>query len=213
MKGIVAYSKPRGIYGRYYIFTVVLDFTPPHEKIKIEVIRYRLGKREVYSCHNCGHYGKVTISFLVREQVQPKERSVKGNLNFYRYDTVEPGDQIHITFRDDGLIFLQETDITIGQAETWINSKCLACVLSNLRLEVPPPMYQVFLINWDQHIDQRQEQGRPPTVEEELISKVMRNEKITVAELLLEPPAQPLAIQDSHKFIEGTLRYKSNDRL
>src|SRR5207237_1073261 len=122
MKGIVAYCHPHGIYGKYYIFTVVLDFTPPSENITIQVTRTRNGQPQVYSCHSCGHFGNVTVT--VTEIIRPTEHSVKANLNFYRYDNVEPGDIITITFQDSNLVFRQITWVATNQKNVTVQSFC-----------------------------------------------------------------------------------------
>src|SRR5437763_342337 len=58
MKAIVAYSKPRGIYGIDYIFTIVADFNNPPEQIEIQV--WGAGGN-TYSCHSCGHFATVRV--------------------------------------------------------------------------------------------------------------------------------------------------------
>jgi len=193
MKGLVAYSKPRGKFGRDYIFTVVIDFDESYEIVRIDVAGPGSG---TYSCHSCGHYGTVNV-------IRPTETSKQGSLHFYRYDNVFAGHQIGISLRDAGLIFSQSTYVTISNFIVTVQTRVRAT--EDVLMELPEVVYPMFLINWDEHI---QQQSRPVTVEEELITKVMNNEPITIKELLLEPPKQPLALERGKHFIEGELRYR-----
>jgi hypothetical protein len=195
MKGIIAYSKPRGKFGHDYVFTVVIDFDESHEEATIDV---REPGRGTYSCGFCGSYGNVRIK-------RPNETSVQGSLHFYRYDNVHDGDQINISFSDPGLIFSQSSNIFIGSLSVRIHTGVHAS--EEVRKELPDPVYPMFLINWDEHVEKQRTSQRPVTVEEELITKVMNNEPITVTELLLEPAKQPLRLESGNRFIEGQLKY------
>ncbi len=145
--------------------------------------------------------------FLLRrmDQVRSATVVVQGSLHFYRYDNVQADDQVQISLWDNGLVFSQYTSISVNHLKVTINSKVSGP--KEIIKELPKPVYPVFLIDWDKHIQEQQKQGHPVTVEEELITSVMENKKITVKELLLQPARQPLILEKGKQFIEGELKY------
>src|SRR6266516_3091360 len=117
MNGIVAYSRPRGIFGRY-VFTVVLNYEAGlNETSEIEVRRIEPGtnRQITYSCGYCGKWATITTYTDRITTLNASEHTIRGTLEFFRYDNVEPGDWILITMRDPDLLFYQTTSFSIGQ--------------------------------------------------------------------------------------------------
>jgi len=199
MKGLVAYSKPRGKFGVDYVFTIVIDFEDAPEAdrgVYIDVSNPTTGR---YSCHSCGHFGTVRV-------IHPTETKASGSLHFYRYDNVHAGDQIRIDLYDRGLVFNQSTYVVITQFSVSMVSEVNA--EEEVKRQLPKVVYPMFLVNWDEHIEKQQQEGCAVRVEEELITNVMNNQQVTVKELLLQPPDQsrPL-LEPSLHFLEGELRH------
>jgi hypothetical protein len=197
MKGIVAYSRPRGIYGRT-ILTTTLYFVP-EEHAYIEVKREE--SHTAYSCSYCGRWASITTTTV--SNINPTEHRQSGTIEFYRFDNVEPGDYMEMRLSDPELLFWQFTKVNIAQTKIALYHTINK---TNPYLsEAPPLLYDIFLINWDEHMQQNSH--RSPTVEEELIHKTMNGEPITIKELLLQPAEQPLALENGKHFIEGELKY------
>lgn len=212
MNGIVAYSKPRGKYGRY-VFTIVLYFSHLTENEDIYVERPTETTSTTYSCHHCGKWAEATVTVPSSATINPTHRTQEGKLAYYRYDNVEPGDEITITLEDEDLIFYQTTQVFPTMESVDISSECDVYRedLSNQvdAKDIPQQIYDVILIDWDKHV--RKSKGRSFRVEEDLISKTMNAEKFEIKELLLEPLTKPPALDSPKQFVEGTLRYAKND--
>ncbi len=195
MRGFVAYSRPRGIYGRY-IFTVLFYFSEPTESLEISV--ERLSAR--YSCHHCGKWATIKI---------PSEHRKSDTLEFYRYDDVEPTrDNIYLTMRDSDLLFYQRNQLVLGQDSPFWKEKQVFPIHSGFfGLIAPEMLYRVDLWNWDEYIQKNITNQRTFRIEEELIQQTMNAEPITITELLLQPASQIPAIEGEKQFIEGELRY------
>lgn len=203
MKGLVAYSKPRGKYGVDFIFTVVIEFNESHEEVTIQVSRPTTVRQHVYSCHSCGHFGTVRVS-TENVNMNPNETSVQGSLHFYRYDGVQANDQIYIGFIDRGLVFSQATYISIGHLE--VRARSDVGGPEEVVRQLPKPVYPVTVLNWDKRMRSQKSKSERVRVEEELITSVMNNQPIAIKELLLKPASQP-QLQSGLHFIEGELKY------
>src|SRR5579884_3646659 len=103
MRALVAYSKPRGYYGLYYVVTVIAEYeTSPKST---ESISFRISRPNgtTYSCNSCGHFGSVRV--VPPTVISATETKTIGTLEFTRFDNVELGDRIDFTFKDEGLAF------------------------------------------------------------------------------------------------------------
>lgn len=231
MRAFVAYSRPRGKYGRY-VFTVMIYFSEPSEKADIQVSRNRV----VYSCGHCGRWASINT----HETLSHTEHQKNGLLELYRYDSVQPDDTITITFRDSELVVYQMTQIYISfDWKVYLNSywrypqydgmrdsidtlhfystegkflkdqRAYEYVREQEPLMTDEILYDVVLVNWDDYLKEQSGELGEVRIEEELISKTMKAEQITITDLLLEPVGQPLSIEGSKHFIEGELRYLS----
>ncbi len=208
MNGIVAYSRPRGIYGRY-VFTVVINYSFPKEAVTISVKR----EQKTYSCNSCGKWA--TIKKV--SDIPPTQHQFNGEIEFYRFDNVEPGDVIYMLLEDGDLIYYQYSIVKITQHNVVLKSPVLhySQSLNNDDLDdfndesfenhFSSRMYDMFLINWDEHL--KQNDNRDIRVEEDLIIKTMNAEPITIKELLLQSSEQPLELESGKHFIEGQLKY------
>lgn len=209
MHVLVAYSRPRGIYGRY-VFTVMIYFSEPTETADIQVGR----DQTIYSCGHCGKWASITTY----ETLSYAEHHKDGLLELYRYDSVEPGDHIYLTLRDSDLLFYQHTVIIPGQkgvAQTawpaekipYLKTTCYAVRPTNMLGSPPSSLYDITMLDWDGYIYKQPKQAGKMRVEEELIRQTMNAEQITIKELLLEPKGQPLEIEGQKHFIEAEMRY------
>lgn len=200
MHALVAYSRPRGKYGRY-IFTIMLYFTFPTETVQIDALR----EKNKYSCDRCGKW----ISIPTYKKIPPSEKREVGTLTLYRYDNVEPGDHIDLYLKDPELVFFQWNRFypNLGYVDT--SYSCHP--FRNVRgVEWDKkPIYQVILLDWDEYLMKRSRQSEPIRVEEDLVQQTMNAERITITRLLLEPEGSPLEIEEQKCFIEGELRYLS----
>jgi hypothetical protein len=196
MRGFISYSQPKGVYG-HYVFTILIYFSFPTERVEIAVTRgYGMS---LYSCHHCGKWATITLS--------PSEHSKSGSLVFYRYDNVEPGDQIQLRLIDSELLYSQRTKVDIKLKNVSSHSvfyRTKDTYKSTLGYE---QIYEIDLVNWDKYIQQRQSTQQSFRIEEDLIQKTMNAEPITVTELLLTPVSRLPVIEGSQRFIEGELRY------
>ncbi len=117
MHVLVAYSRPRGKYGRY-VFTLMIYFSEPTEKAEIAVIRpqTQTTTQNVYSCDHCGRWHTITtyVTTTTPQMLPQSEHRKDGRLELYRYDNVEPDDWIELTLRDTDLLKYQWTHIPIG---------------------------------------------------------------------------------------------------
>jgi|SRR5579884_2191408 len=194
MRGFIAYSQPRGMYGPY-VFTVLIYFSFPTETVKIDV---RGGHGDVYSCHSCGKWASITI--------KPSEVYSEGLLVFYRFDNVKPDDDIWLNFIDSELLYYQKTHVRIqfkGIAHgSFVYRMTDDTGISPVEYK---GMYETEFINWDEYLAQRSQGSL--RIEEELIQQTMNAEEITLTELRLEPARQLPAVQGQQQFIEGELRY------
>ena len=213
MKGLVAYSRPRGKFGRF-IYTVAVDFEAGlDEAVGIELARPQIANlpAQVYSCDHCGRWATITVTrpTTTYTPLEPSEHRKEGRLELFRYDNVEPGDLLTIRMRDSDLLFMQITKLyaLLEDEKMTPYSQCYP-IRNNADLGNPPSnIYNVRLVNWNDHISERQEAERETTIEEELIQQTMNAEPITIKELLLEPAGQVPQLEDGTQFIEGNLRY------
>jgi len=136
---------------------------------------------------------------------RPTETSRQGSLHFYRYDGVQAEDQITISLFDQELLYRQHSDIEVYYQKVTMTTTVEGP--PEIVKQLPKPVYPMFLINWDEHVEKQRTSQHTVTVEEELITKVMNNEPITIRELLLEPLKQPLRLESGNRFIEGQLKY------
>src|SRR6266581_834221 len=97
MHALIAYSQPRGKFGRY-VFTVMIHFSEQTEKAEIAVIRPQTETRTVYSCDHCGRWHTIQthITFTAHQKLSQSEYYKDGRLELYRYDNVEPNDWIEL---------------------------------------------------------------------------------------------------------------------
>jgi hypothetical protein len=231
MNVLVAYSRPRGRYGKY-IFTVMIYFSEPTEKVEIAVVRPQTKTeiQNVYSCDHCGRWHTIrTHVTTTTPQILPQSEHRKdGRLELYRYDNVEPNDWIELTLRDSELLKYQWAKLSINwktvslrnywrnpkKDEDWNNyiqarrqqSFTQQDRQNYFREEkmTNEMLYEVTLLDWDEYMQSKTDGMR---VEEELIRQTMQAEKISITDLLLEPTAQPISIEGSKHFIEGQLKY------
>jgi hypothetical protein len=246
VRGLVAYSRPRGEFGPY-VFTVVIQIEeglpiPParpqqpnsssQDSVEIQVSRkqkvtkqrtYTLTHEpyEVYSCGYCGRYGIVrlyrklatpitrteTYTTIEDTPINPTQQQTIGTLLFYRYDNVEPGDVMRIILRDTGLIFYQKTSIHIRQDKVELFDNTYTFRQNPAIKTLPKKLYNIFLMNWDEHVEKLHDENKEFSVEEEIIQDVMNAKPITITELVLEPARQVPALESRQRFIEGTLKH------
>ncbi len=197
MRVFVAYSRPRGIHGRF-IFTISIYYLYPTESAGISVSR----QQRQYGCTHCGEWATITTT----SAINPPAQQHSGTLEFFRYDTVEPGDFITIYLRDSDLLFNQVTTLTVTQGVPRQNDR-VGAWNKNAHLELPKKLYEFTIIDWDRYMQKKQQDRTKFRIEEELIQQTMNAEPITIKELLLAPPNETPAIEGTQQFIEGQLRY------
>lgn len=218
MHVLVAYSRPRGKYGRY-IFTIMISFSEPMEYADISVRR----NENTYACGYCGKWATITISSIIAHSQHQKS----GKLELFRYDNVEPGDDIRVILKDTELLFYQDTTIDVASAlvhekqrrfyygsrnppdRPSINVHSIIPTRrgSGLMWDGGEYLYEVMLIDWDEYIQEAVSSQREIRIEEELIRQTMNAKKITITDLQLVPHGQPLQLEGQRTFIEGELHY------
>ncbi len=204
MHVLVAYSRPRGTLGRYFIVSVMIYFSEATETAGIAVERDRFK----YSCQQCGRWA----SIRTYETHAAAALTKSGRLELYRYDRFELDDHIRLILKDSELLLYQETNINLAPGFfTGVNHRIYNARSGNIersgKIADHDLLYNVILLNWDTYINEHSPTMR---VEEELIRQTMNAEQITIKELLLEPKGQPLEIEGQKHFIDAELRYLNN---
>lgn len=218
MKGLIAYSRPRGKYGRY-VFTVLIGFEPElREEAPIAVVRPKTNtyQEHKYSCDHCGKWATISVTRTTTTYtpLEATEHRKDERLEFYRFDNIEPGDILYITMHDPDLLFYQVTQVTVTPKGKGMPLIC-SChpMRDNAAIGEPPrQIYDVRLVNWEEYVSKRQEEQQETTVEEELIQQTMNGEPITITQLLLLVARETPQLPDGSRFIEGTLIYPPEEK-